>query len=98
MKSHRLTNIYGHTLGRFMDKVKGKKDGKKGDRPASSIDVVLENSEEPQKRSATMPATSNAKKPGLMKNKAKTMSADELSKDASTDDLDGKKTSIYSNE
>jgi hypothetical protein len=53
---------------------------------------VLENSEEPQKRSATMPATSNAKKPGLMKNKAKTMSADELSKDASTDDLDGKKT------
>ncbi len=76
-----------------MDKVKGKKDGKKSDRPASSIDMVLENGEEPQRRSSTMPASSHTTIPKL-KNKAKTMSADDLDRDDSTDDLDGKKSLI----
>ena len=76
-----------------MDKMKGKKDGKKSsDRPASSIDIVPDNDEEPQKRSATMPANSNNRTSALLKNKAKTISADELSRDNTTDDLDGTKS------
>lgn len=74
-----------------MDKVKGKKDGKKSDRPASGIEVLDEKEEEPQRKSATMPASINNKKSGFSKNKAKAMSADELNVDASTDELDGKK-------
>jgi hypothetical protein len=74
-----------------MDKVKGKKDGKKSDRPASSVDLLTENGEEPQKRSATMPVSSNIKK-NAIKNKSKAMSVDELNRDDSGDDLDGKET------
>ena len=73
-----------------MDKVKGKKDGKKGDRPASCADILDESSEEPQKRSATMPASSNVRKVSDTKNKAKTLDVDELSRDDSKDKTDGK--------
>ena len=72
-----------------MDKVKGKKDGKKSDRPGSSVDILNDNGEEPQKRSATMPASSNAKK-NEIKSKAKTMSVDELNKDGIYDEIDSK--------
>ena len=79
-----------------MDKVKGKKDGKKPDRPASSIDMINEVDEGPQKRSATMPANSSNKlSAALTKNKAKTISADELSKTGDCDDTDGKCTNSY---
>ena len=73
-----------------MDKVKGKKDGKKAERPVSCGDILDEGSEEPQKRSATMPATSNVKTAADTKNKSKTLDADQMSKDTSTDKTDGK--------
>ncbi|XP_028406186.1 uncharacterized protein LOC114528708 [Dendronephthya gigantea] len=78
----------GVQLGRFMDKVKGKKDGKKTDRPVSNIEIVHETHGEPIKKSATMPANSNIKKPDLKK-KATTMSADQLNKDDTDDTTDG---------
>lgn len=71
-----------------MDKVKGKKDGKKSDRPASNIEIEHETRGEPVKKSATMPANSNIKKPDLKKSAA-TLSADHLNRD-DTDNMDGK--------
>lgn len=71
-----------------MDKVKIKKDGKKSDRPASSIDVKVESRENSENGSSTLPVPVNVKKDGLTsKNKALTISADELNRQE--DKVDG---------